>query len=108
MHRPVGPVDLTLAVNYAWPQANIDNEDNYSVRLRARTPIGRLAGVPITLNASAGHAEGTLTIEHVKNDWSLGAVAAVGDVDIGLTYVDTDLEDRRGRPGVILSIAYSF
>lgn len=106
--RPVGPVDLTLAVNYAWPQANIDDDDNYSVRLRARTPIGRFAGAPITLNASVGRAEGTLTIEDEKSDWSVGAVAAVGGVDIGLTYVDTDLEDRRGRSGLVLSFAVSF
>lgn len=106
--RSAGPVDLTLAVNYAWAQPNTDDDYNFSLRLRARTLIGTLAGAPITLSASVGHAEGSITIEDNKNDWSFGAVAAVGDADIGLTYVDTDLEDDRGDSALILSFTRRF
>jgi uncharacterized protein (TIGR02001 family) len=106
--RTIGPVDVTLAVNYAWAQPNIDDDDNYSVRLRARTLIGRLAGAPITLGASVGHAEGSITLEDTKNDWSVSATAAVGDVDIGLAYIDTDLEDERGDGALVLSFAARF
>ncbi|MDX2274288.1 MAG: TorF family putative porin [Hyphomonadaceae bacterium] len=106
--RAIGPVDVTLAVNYAWPQSNLDDEDNTSIRLRARTPIGRLAGVPITLGASVGYSEGELTLEDKKNDWSVSAAAAFGAADIALAYVDTDLDSERGDPALIFSIAVSF
>lgn len=104
----VGPLDVTLAVNYAWAQPNIDDEDNISAALRARTPIGRLAGIPITLGGRLGYSEGTLTIEDKKTDWSVSATASVGAADIGLSYVDTDLDDPRGDSALVLSFNVSF
>ncbi len=104
----IGPIDATLSVNYAWEQANLDNEDNIYVGLRARTPIGRLAGAPVTVSGSVGRSDGHLAIEDTRMDWSLGVVADLHGVDVGLTYVDTDIDDERGDPGLVLSIACSF
>ncbi len=106
--HPVGPLDVTLAVNYAWKQENIDDEDNLYVGLRARTPIGRIAGAPITLGASVGHAAGPLAIEGTKLDWSLSAAANVNGADFGVAYVDTDLHDHRGSAALVFSIAVRF
>jgi uncharacterized protein (TIGR02001 family) len=108
LSRAIGPIDATLAVNYAWPQTNLDDEDYTYVSLRARTPIGRLVGVPLTLGAGVGHGEGHFAIEGVKNDWSLSLTAHLRGVDVGLSYVDTDLEDERGDPTCVVSIAHSF
>lgn len=104
----IGPIDATLSVNYAWEQANLDHEDSIYVGLRARTLIGRLAGAPITVSGSVGRSDGRLAIEDTRMDWSLGVVADLHGVDVGLTYVDTDIDDERGDPGLVFSIACSF
>jgi uncharacterized protein (TIGR02001 family) len=104
----IGPVDATLVLNYAWSQASLDEEDNLYVALRARTPIGRLASAPLTLGASVGRAQGHFAIEGTKMDWSLSLTAAVRSFDIGISYVDTDVSDRRGDPTCVLTIAHTF
>ncbi len=106
--RAIGPIDVTVAVNYAWEQSNLEHEDNLYVGLRARTPIGRLFDVPVTLGASVGRAEGHFAIAESKVDWSLSLTGRVGGFDIGVSYVDTDLDDRRGSPTAVLSITHTF
>lgn len=106
--RAVGPLDLTLSVKYAWEQRGLNDEDNLNYQLKARTPFGEVGGVPITLNASIGHTDGRQAIEGTKTDWSFGAVAGFDHVDVGVLYTDTDLEDERGNPAVVISFVHNF
>jgi hypothetical protein len=62
----------------------------------------------LTAGASIGRSEGPLAIEEVKIDWSLSLTADVQGTDIGLSYVDTDLEDEHGDATCVLSIVRTF
>lgn len=106
--HPVGPFDLTLAVNYAWEQSHLDDQDNLYVSLRGRTPIGRLLGIPLTLGASLGRTEGRFADDGVRLDWSTSLTADVEGTDIGFSYVDNDLAGERGDAAFVVSIAHTF
>jgi uncharacterized protein (TIGR02001 family) len=107
--HPVGPVDATFAVNYAPPQEAIDDEHGLGLAVRARTPLGRLNGAPLTASASVGWSEGEFAMgAGTKLDWSLGVTAEIESVEIGLAYVDNDLDDHRGEGGLVFSIAHQF
>ncbi|MBC7769311.1 MAG: hypothetical protein H7124_11040 [Phycisphaerales bacterium] len=107
--HPIGPVDATLAVNYAPPQASLGGEHGLGVGLRARTPLGRVNGAPLTAAASVGWSEGDFAMgAGTKFDWSLGVSAEIEGVEIGLAYVDNDLDDERGEAGLVFSIAHRF
>ncbi|MES1200476.1 MAG: TorF family putative porin [Pseudomonadota bacterium] len=106
--RVIGPVDTTLAVVYGPPQANLDHEHGLYVGARARTPIGRIGDIPLTLGASIGRASGGFTFVPTKVDWSLSLTADVHGLDVGVSYVDTDTRDRRGSPAAVFSVRRRF
>ncbi|MGD9968416.1 MAG: TorF family putative porin [Hyphomonadaceae bacterium] len=107
--RPFGPIDATLAVNYAPAQESLNDQHGANVNLRARTPLGRLNGAPLTASASVGWSEGEFAMgAETKLDWSVGVSADVAGVELGLAYVDNDLDDDRGDAGLVFSIARRF
>jgi len=106
--RPIGPIDATVSVIF-WPkQAHLDDEDALYMVARARTPIGTLLDVPITLGASIGRMRGHFADARSRSDWSVSLTGRFDTVDIGITYVDNDLGDSRGRPAAVFSITRSF
>jgi uncharacterized protein (TIGR02001 family) len=106
--QTLGPFDTTFSIIYAPHQANLDGEDNFYAVARARTPIGSVLGVPVTLNGSLGRMRGHFADARSRSDWSLGLVGRFDAFDIGLTYVDSDLGGPRGRPTTVFSITRSF
>lgn len=107
--HPLGPIDATLAVNYAPPQESLDGEHGLAVNLRTRTPLGRVFGAPLTAAVNVGRSEGEFAMgADVKLDWSLGVSTEVAGVEFGLAYVDNDLDDERGEGGLVFSIAHRF
>jgi uncharacterized protein (TIGR02001 family) len=108
LSAPIGPVDATLAARYAWPQGDLDNNDDFYVSLNGKTPIGRVWGAQLTLGASVGFERGEFAVEAKKMDWSVSLTMNVAGVDFGLSYVDTDLRDKSGAPGCIFSITRTF
>lgn len=106
--RPIGPIDATVSIIY-WPrQAHLDDEDGLYAAVRARTPIGSVLDVPITLGASIGRMRGHFADARSRSDWSLSLTGRVDAVDVGITYVDNDLGDSRGDPATVFSITRSF
>ncbi len=107
--HPIGPVDATLSVNYAPPQDSLDGEDGLGVNLRARTPLGRLNGAPLTASVSVGRSEGEFAMgAESKLDWSVGVTAEIDNTEFGLAYIDNDLDDHRGEAGLVFSITRRF
>jgi uncharacterized protein (TIGR02001 family) len=107
--RPIGPVDATLAVNYAPPQEAINDQHGLNVNLRARSPLGRVNGAALTAAASVGWSEGEFAMgAETKLDWSLGVSTEIDGLNLGLAYVDNDLDDDRGEAGLVFSIAHEF
>jgi uncharacterized protein (TIGR02001 family) len=106
--RPIGPIDATVSIIY-WPrQAHLDGEDGLYAVARARTPIGAVLGVPITLGASIGRMRGHFADARSRSDWSVSLTGRFEAVDIGITYVDNDLGDSRGHSAAVFSITHSF
>lgn len=106
--HPIGPFDVTLAVNYAWEQSHLDDEDNVYVVARGKSLIGSAFGIPLTLGVSAGRMEGRLAIADVRLDWSTSLTADIDGMDIALSYVDNDLDGERGKAAWIVSITRTF
>lgn len=107
--HPIGPVDATLSVNYAPPQQALNDKHGLSVNLRARTPLGRVNGAPLTAAVSIGWSEAEFAMgADTKLDWSLGLTTEIADAEFGLAYVDNDLDDNRGDAGLVFSVAYRF
>lgn len=106
--HPIGPIDVTFAVNYAWEQAHLDDEDNLYVSLRGKSRIGRFFGAPLTIAASAGRMQGRFTDNEVHLDWSASATFDINGTDLGFSYVDNDRDDQRGDPAFVVSIAHTF
>ncbi|MBI3439856.1 MAG: hypothetical protein HY054_14615 [Proteobacteria bacterium] len=106
--RPIGPIDATVSVIY-WPtQSQLNGEDSSYVVARARSPIGEVLGAPVTLGASIGRMRGHFADSSTRTDWSVSLTGRFDTIDIGITYVDNDLGDSRGRPGAVFSITRSF
>jgi uncharacterized protein (TIGR02001 family) len=107
--HPIGPVDATLQLNYAPPQDALDGDDGLGVNLRARTPLGRLNGLPLTGAASVGYSEGEFAMgAETKLDWSVGVTVELDEAEIGVAYVDNDLDGDRGEAGIVFSITRRF
>ncbi|QGZ95305.1 TorF family putative porin [Terricaulis silvestris] len=106
--HPIGPFDVTLAVNYAWEQSHLDDQDNLYVAVRGKSLIGRAFGAPLTLGVSAGRMEGRMAMADVRLDWSASLTADVDGTDIALSYVNNDLDGERGEAAWIVSIARTF
>jgi uncharacterized protein (TIGR02001 family) len=106
--HPIGPFDVTLAVNYAWEQSHLDDQDNLYVVARGKSRIGRAFGAPLTLGVSAGRMEGRMAMADVRLDWSVSLTADIDGTDIALSYIDNDLDGARGDAGFVISIARTF
>lgn len=107
--HPVGPVDATLSLAYAPPQDWLDGESGHNINLRARTPLGRLNGAPLTGAISVGWSEGEFAMGGgTKLDWSAGVTTEIEGTQFGIAYVDNNLDDRRGEAGLIISITRRF
>jgi uncharacterized protein (TIGR02001 family) len=102
----LGPVEATLGAKYAWSQKALGGEDQLYL-------FGQIEGgiplTPVTLSAEAGWQE-TGRFGRYWN-WSLGGRYAMGPLEAGLRYVDTNLRDLpRGRSGagVVASLGVRF
>jgi uncharacterized protein (TIGR02001 family) len=104
LSHTLGPVEATVGAKYAPKQAAIGDEDILYLfgEVEARIPL-----MPITLVAQAGRQDAGGLGRYWN--WSLGARYAIGPVEAGLRYVDTDLEPLPGQDGgLVLSLGFRF
>jgi uncharacterized protein (TIGR02001 family) len=106
LSHTLGPVEATLGAKYAWSQKAIGGEDQLYL-------FGQLEGgiplTPVTLTAEAGLQEAGRFGRYWN--WSLGGRYAMGPVEAGLRYVDTNLRaipGRRSGAGVVASLGVRF
>ncbi|HEY0413534.1 MAG TPA: TorF family putative porin [Allosphingosinicella sp.] len=104
LSHTLGTVEATAGAKYAWRQQAIAGAD--SLYLFGQVEVGIMA-TPLTLSAEAGRQSGGGPGGYWN--WSLGGRYALGPLEAGLRYVDTDLPPRRGqRGGVVASLALRF
>ncbi len=111
--KTIGPVELTLAANYAPGQANLATDNLYLI---AAARAG-LPGTRWSSKASAGYERGALAravgAGGAKLDWKLGVEYRLAPVSFGLSLVSSDLDRlspnrRNGRTGIVASVTASF
>lgn len=98
----IGPVAAKVGAAYAWGgQDGLDftsgNDDNIYVYGEGSVGIPR---TPVTLKGHLGYTNGSLglvnpTADDTYLDWSVTAEYVNGPVKVGLSYVDTDITERR-------------
>lgn len=111
----IGPVGAKVGAAYAWgKQAGLrgfdvrgDNDDNIYAYGEASVGIPK---TPVTLKGHVGYSDGALGSLNIPGsndnnyfDWSATAEAVGGPFKVGVTYLDTDISERRdiatGRHG---------
>lgn len=102
----LGPVQATFGAKYAWKQRALANEDQLYLfgQLEAGIPL-----TPLTVTAEAGRQEAGRVGRYWN--WSLGGRYALGPLEAGLRYVDTDLgpvPGRRSGAGLVASLGARF
>jgi uncharacterized protein (TIGR02001 family) len=100
----LGPVEGTLGAKYAWRQRAIGSDDMLYLfgQLEAGIPA-----TPLTLTAEAGRQESGALGSYWN--WSLGGRYALGPVEAGLRYVDTNLPSRHAQDATIVaSLGFRF
>ncbi|MBV8687843.1 MAG: hypothetical protein JOZ90_02795 [Alphaproteobacteria bacterium] len=104
LSHTLGPVEATLGAKYAPSQRAIGGDDR--LYLFGEVEAG-IPATPLTLSAQAGWQDAGRFGRYWN--WSLGGRYAIGPVEAGLRYVDTDLADLPGqRGGIVASLGFRF
>lgn len=101
----LGPLQATAGAKYAPSQKALGDEDMLYLygELEAGIPL-----TPLTFTAGGGHQDAGAFGDYWN--WSLGASAALGPLEAGVRYVDTDLpaEVPHADAGLVLSLGVKF
>lgn len=96
-------IEWTAGAAYAFSQDNLGNQDNIYFYLDGGMPLGDSG---LSLAGHFGYEDGAFGDD--KLDWALGVTYPVMEFEIGVSYVDTNMGNRLGDAGIILSLAASF
>ncbi|VAW07369.1 hypothetical protein MNBD_ALPHA01-1248 [hydrothermal vent metagenome] len=99
----LGFVSATLGSNYAFSNDNLANEDNLYIYTAGEVVI---PDTPLTLNLNLGYEDGAFADK--KWDWLVGVSVNFQGLDIGVSYVDTNIAGDNSDAGVIFSVGASF
>ncbi len=110
---PVGPGSVTAGIAYLPPQGNLEDysgietvsDDGYYVYLAGEADFD----TSVTFSASIGYESGAFAEaagEEEKLDYSVGASWPLeSGVDIGITFIGTDVDSESTEETVVLSIS---
>ncbi len=98
-----GIVNWTLGAAYAFDQKSIGDDDNIYLYLGAGVPI---ANTPLTLSSHIAYEDGAFGTD--KWDWALGITYNFQQFSLSLSYIDTNVNSRTGKGGVVASLSTSF
>lgn len=98
-----GVVSWTVGAAYAFDQKSIGDDDNIYLYLDAGIP---LADTPLSLTGHIAYEDGAFG--NNKWDWTLGVAYDFEQFSLGLSYVDTNVNSRTGKGGVVATLAASF
>lgn len=90
----IGPAEATVGTAYAWDQSSLGDSDN--LYLYTDLSAG-LPSTPLTLNAHLGYTDGVFAPTLLSGldddsgiDWSLGASASLGILELAVSYVGVE------------------
>ena len=96
-------VEWTAGAAYAFKQDNLGDQDNIYLYLDGGMPLGDSG---LSLAGHFAYEDGAFG--DGKLDWSLGVSYPIKDFELGVSYVDTNLSDRLGDAGIVISLGASF
>lgn len=90
----IGPVTSTAGAAYAWEQRALEGKDNLYLFLDNSLQI---KGAPVVLTMHVGRSSGGSALAAGGSywDWSLGGAISWRNLSIGLSYVDTDVDESQ-------------
>ena len=100
----LGPIEGTLGAKYAWSQRAIGSDDMLYLfgQIEASIPA-----TPLTVTAQAGRQDSGALGSYWN--WSLGGRYAIGPLEAGLRYVDTNLPSHHRQDATIVaSLGFRF
>ena len=99
-----GLLTSSVGIAYMPSQDNIGNQDNVYFYNDTR---GTMPGTPFNINLHLGYEDGAFGSG--KWDWKIGTSVSFEMFELGIAYVDTNLQDgKRSDSGVIFSIGAYF
>ncbi len=108
--RAIGPVEVSVAANYAPPQGNLDG-DNVYVGLGADWSLGQS---PFSLTGWIGRETGAFVgLGRAKIDWAAGVGMDLGPFNIAVAWRDTNMSrlvdpDGATKGRVVVETSFSF
>lgn len=105
--RAIGPVDVAVGANYAWPQASTGRRDNIYAYANLAAPIAKVRKTAISLGAGAGYEQGAY-FNAEKFDWKFNVTATWKKFDFSVGYVDSNWRSSRARPRAVFSVSRAF
>ncbi|PCI33451.1 MAG: hypothetical protein COB54_03890 [Alphaproteobacteria bacterium] len=99
----LGFVSASVGANYAFSGDNLGNEDNIYLFTDGSVVIPNTA---VTLDLHLGYEDGAFAAK--KWDWSVGASYNYQGLDLGLTYIDTNIAGNMSDARLVFSVGTSF
>jgi len=99
----LGFVSATLGSNYAFSNDNLGNEDNLYIYTSGEVVI---PDTPVTVNMQLGYEDGAFA--DGKWDWTIGASVNFQGLDVGVSYIDTNMAGDASDATVVFSVGASF
>lgn len=99
----VGAASWTLGGAYVWDQENTGNTDNIYLYLDGEMPLG---DSPFSLMGHLAYEDGAFGDN--KWDWNAGVGYGFEQFTLSLLYVDTNVDTREGKGGIVAMLSASF
>lgn len=99
----LGFLSATLGSNYAFSSDNLANEDNFYIYTKGDIVI---PDTLLTLNLHLGYEDGAFADK--KWDWIVGASYNFQGLDLGVSYIDTNVAGETSDATVVFSVGVSF
>jgi len=99
----LGFAAVTLGSNYAFSSDNLANEDNLYIYTKGDIVI---PDTQLSLNLHLGYENGAFA--NKKWDWIVGASYNFQGLDLGISYIDTNIVGEASDATVVFSVGVSF
>ncbi len=97
----LGAGEVGVSGGYVFEQDNTGNADNTYIELNGSMPLGDSG---ISLGGAIGLEDGAFANDRMN--WNLGLFGTFGGVDVGVSYMDTNLNgDDNAKGGLVLSLS---
>ncbi len=99
----LGFASASVGANYAFSNKNLGNQDNIYIYTDGSVMV---PNTPVTVNLHLGYENGALASK--KWEWKVGASVEFQGLELGLSYIDTNIAGKNSDATVVFSVGSSF